>query len=490
MNPTRFFLVVSAWMLSAATCFGALDGVKVTTDRTVDSSSLESIVADVVRLSGAKTNDEKGIALYRYLHEVLFHRAYPNEKGPQSVGPLKVINVYGWGLCGGEHTVMKAVFETAGWQVRYRGWSDPGHTTVEANYDGKWHYYDVFLKAYFWTKDKKTIAGQDDIIADPSIVLDGEKDGRVPKESYLCCGDDAPGIVKGCKNSKAEKPAQHKDGWASVTGRDQNYSPLLTLRSGGALKLEWLSLHGMMVADGTDGKHTCPNMKDFRNNNLIGPIFEHYGNRTYSNGKFTYAPDFSKDADVADIVLTNAKPASGKLVAAGPAVAIFKLNLPYAYASANIDAAFDGGEGKISISPDSGKTWQPAAAGDVSPQVRQRYDVWVKVEFAGTLSKFAVDAVVEHNRGASPFLYNGKNVITVRASDSKIPAGTVLSVTYAYQEATAPAKRNQYNGQGVVYGETKTVTKEITALPFTFEIEAGGTTPPKMLYIERALKAK
>ena len=30
--------------------------------------------ADVVRLSGAKTNDEKGIALYGYLHQVLLLR--------------------------------------------------------------------------------------------------------------------------------------------------------------------------------------------------------------------------------------------------------------------------------------------------------------------------------------------------------------------------------------------------------------------------------
>ena len=493
-----FKIAINTKLLALLACltigfssFAQVDGFKVTTDRTVDSSSLESIVGDVIRLSGAKTSDEKGIALYNYLHTVLFHRAYACEKQPQSVGPLKVINVYGWGLCGGEHTVMKAVFETAGWPVRYRGWSDPGHTTVEANYDGRWHYFDVFLKAYFWTKDKKTIAGQDDIVADPSIVLDGEKDGRVPKESFLCCGDDAPGIVQGCKHSKAEATSKHEDGWASVTGRDQGYSPLLNLRSGSALKLEWTAMPGMMVADNTDGKHSCPNMKDIRNNSLLGPIFEHYGTRSYSNGTFTYSPDFTKDADIADIELAGAKASGGKLTAtSGAGSAIFKLNLPYAYASAKIDAAFDGGEGKISISTDGGKSWKPASAPDATVQVRQHYDVWVKAEFPGTLNKFNFEATVEHNRGALPFLYNGKNVVTVSTADNKLPANSVLTVTYAYQEAAAPLKRNQYNGQGVKYGEIKTVTKEANALPFTFEIEAGGTTPPKMLYIERALKAK
>lgn len=485
-RPLRSALIT----IIAGTAFGAVDGVKVTTDRTVDSGSLESIVADVIRLAGAKTNDEKGIALYGYLHQVLFHNAYACEKKPQSVGPLKVINVYGWGLCGGEHTVMKAVFETAGWQVRYRGWSDPGHTTVEANYDGRWHYYDVFLKAWFWTKDRKTIAGQDDINADPSIVLDGQKDGRVPKDSFLCCGDEAAGIVSGCKSSHAEPPSKPADGWASVTGRDEGYSPLLTLRSGAALKLEWGGQPGMMVADNTKGVHTCPNLKDIRNNPVLGPILEHYGTRSYANGRFTYAPDFTKAADVADIGLTGATAMGGTLIAHGAGTAVFKLDLPYAYASARLSAEFVGGDGAISLSTDEGKTWTAASIGDISAVIRQRYALWVKISFPATLKSFAVDAVVEHNRGALPFLYHGKNVVTVGAAGNVLPANASLVITYAYQEATAPANRGQYNASQVTYGETRTVTKEVTSLPYTFTIDVAGTTPPRMLHIERALKTR
>ncbi|HYF51202.1 MAG TPA: hypothetical protein VEJ63_17435 [Planctomycetota bacterium] len=482
-------LLVLFCALSAASAFTAADGFKVTTDRTVDSSSLESIVSDVVRLSGAKTNDEKGIAIYNYLNQVLFHNAYPNEKAPQSVGPLKVINVYGWGLCGGQHTVMKALFETAGWPVRYRGWSNPGHTTVETQYDGKWHYFDVFLRAYYWTKDKQTIAGQDDINADPSIALDGAKDGRVPKDSYLACGDEAAGVVSGCKSSKPTGVYKPEQGWASVTGRDVNYSPLLTLRSGAALRLEWAGVPDGMVALGTKGVHTCPNLKDVRNDPVLGPVFEHYGTRNYSNGTFVYAPNFAKSGDVADIELTNAKATDGKLAADGAASAIFKLNLPYPYAKATLAAEFDG-EGKLSISPDGGKTWQGAQNGDVSALVRQRYDVWIKAEFSGALKSLKLDAVIEHNRGAQPFLYNGKNTITVSTKDNKLPADSVLVVTYAYQEATSPSAKRQFNGKGVTYSDTKTVSKEVTALPFTFDIEVGGNTPPKMMAIERAIRPK
>ncbi|HLX59818.1 MAG TPA: hypothetical protein VKX17_00925 [Planctomycetota bacterium] len=475
--------VFAAAVLAVRPAFAAADAFKVTTDKTVDNSSLDSIVKDVVRLSGAKTNDEKAIAILDYLHATIFHFAYPVEKN-QSVGPLKVLNVYGWGLCGGQHTVLKALFETAGFQVRYRGWD--GHTTIETNYDNHWHYFDVFLKCYFWTKDRKTIAGQDDINADPSIVLDGLKDKRVPADYYLCCGDEAKGIVSGSKGSKPLPPSKPEDGWASVTGRDQGYSPLLRLPSGASLRLGWSGEPNMTAVPGKN-LHTC-GIKDFRDNKVLGPILEHYGQRTYADGKFIYAPDFSKAADMADINLTGATAADGKLNAtAGKGVAIFKLPLPVVYVAGNIDAAFEG-DGNLFISTNAGKSWQPAKAGDNSALLKQKYDVYVKAEFAGALKSLRVEATVEHNRCAQPYLLNGKNAITVSAN--ALPKDSVLSVTYAYQEATAPATRKQYNGAGVIYGETKTVTKEITALPFNFEIDVGGNEPPKMLYFERAVKAK
>jgi hypothetical protein len=485
---SRSLLRLCLLPLLAGTASAAVDGCKVTTDRTVDASSLESIVADVVRLAGARSNDEKGIALYNYLHQVLFHQAYACERKPQTVGPLKLINVYGWGLCGGEHTVMKALFETAGWTVRYRGWSDPGHTTVEAQYDGRWHYYDVFLKAYFWTRDHATIAGQDDINADPAIAVDGLKDGRVPADSFLCCGDDVPGIISGCKSSKAEAPSRPSDGWASVTGRDEGYSPLLTLRAGAALRLEWGGQPGMMVADATKGTHSCPNLKDLRANPVLGPVLEHYGTRAYANGAFAYHPDFAKAVEVADVVLDQAKAEGGRLVAHGAGSAVFKLDLPYAFASATLAATF-AGAGTLALSTDQGRTWTPIAAGDLTPQVRQRYAVWIKASFTGALASFAVDAVVEHNRAALPYLYHGRNQVTV-AAGGPLPAGTALAVTYVYQEATAPAKRSQFNGTQVTYGETRTVTREFTTLPATFTVEVGGNTPPRMVSLERALRTK
>jgi len=474
--------LVAIWLLAALAPGAGPEDIKVTTDRTVDTSSLESIARDVIRLAGAKTNDEKAIAIHTWLHHAIFHCQYPTEKAPQSVGPLKVIRVYGWGLCGGQHTVLKALFETAGWQVRYRGWD--GHTTIEVFYDDRWHYFDVFLKCYYWTKDRKTIAGQDDIIRDPSIVLDAVKERRAPPDHYLCCGDDEPGVVDGCKTSKPYPPSKPQDGWASVTGRDRGYNPVLTLPSGSTLRLEWKSEPGK-AAFGGRTQHSCGN-KDYRADKTLGPILEHYGPRNHSNGRFVYAPDFSKKADLAEVALSGAEARDGKVVASGTGAALFKLQLPYAYVTGQLEATFEGGEGKLSISSDGGKAWQPASAGDVSALVKQKYAVWVKAEFAGTLAKFRLEAAIEHNRSAQPYLLQGKNVVT--ASAGKVGGSGTLAVTYSWQEASAPENRKRWDGQGIAYGEARTVTKEVSSEPATWTIDVGGNTPPRMLYLEYAVK--
>ena len=475
MRRHLLFIVV---LLSSFTSWGAAGNFKVTTDRSVDASSLETIVQSVIARSGAKTNDEKAVAIYEWLHQAIFHGAYATEPEPQSVGPLKLLHVYGWGLCGGEHTVLKALFETVGWECRYVGWSDPGHTTIEVKYDGRWHYLDVFLKCYFWSKDRSHIASQEEIAADASIVLDAVKDGRAARE-HLCCGDSAEGVVSGVKSRKV---AGDSKGWASVTWRDEGWAPALRLPCGAALRLEWKAADQGFAVSGKAPQHSC-GTKDFRDNPVLGPLLEHYGPRNWSNGRLVYAPDFSQPADMADIELANAKAAGGKLVANGSGTAIFRLPLPYAYVGATVQTAFVG-EGKLSLSTDGGKTWKPCGT---SPVVKQKYDVCFKAEFTGALEKFRVEALVEHNRGVQPYLVLGKNRV-IASSDAAQP-DAVASVTFAWQEATAP-KRKQWNGSGLSYGAELTATRDLSGSTASFDIEVAGNTAPKMLFVERAVRAR
>ena len=104
---------------------------------------------------GCKTNDEKAIAIYNFMRLTHYHRAYPSEPG--GIPVLKEINCYGWSLCGGLHAEQSALWRELGWNWRFVGW--PGHTTVEAYYDGRWHYLDVFLKFYAWMPDPNNPGG-------------------------------------------------------------------------------------------------------------------------------------------------------------------------------------------------------------------------------------------------------------------------------------------------------------------------------------------
>ena len=292
----RTFLLLQAIIFTLATArtVAGVADFKITTDRTIDTSSLESIVGQVIARSGAKTNDEKAIAIFDWLHGTIFHAACPTEKRPQSVGPLKSLNVYGWGLCGSEHTILKALFETAGWPCRYVGWSDPGHSMIEVSYDGKWHYLDVFLKTYFWTKDRSHLASQDEIAADPSIVLDAVKDGRAARQ-HLACGDAPEDLLRGIKNRKV---IGDEKGWGNLTWRDEGYSTALAMPAGATLRLDWKNVPDAFAVTGKAPQHSC-GIKDFRNDAVLGPLLEHYGPRNWSNGQLIYAPDFAKAADVA-----------------------------------------------------------------------------------------------------------------------------------------------------------------------------------------------
>ncbi len=146
----------------AADAPAAVRAIKVLPDKAPDCSSLKSIVESITR--ECKSNDEKAIAIYNFMQLSHYHFAYPGEPGGLPV--LKEINCYGWSLCGGLHSEESALWRQLGWGWRFVGWN--GHTTVEANYDGQWHYLDSFLKFYAWKPDAsapggRTIAGEDEL---------------------------------------------------------------------------------------------------------------------------------------------------------------------------------------------------------------------------------------------------------------------------------------------------------------------------------------
>jgi len=509
---------------------GQVRQIKVVADKAPDCSSLKSMVESVTR--GCRTNDEKAIAIYNFQQLVNYHQGYPAEKG--GVGALKEINVYGWSLCGGLHTVEAALWREMGWKWRYVGWSDPGHTTVEAEYDGRWHYLDTFLKFYAWTPDPKapggrTIASQADIKADPTLVtrglvfdrsravyyhsgnrfenIGGKANWRAP--ALLTCGDGPQAILSGIKtNVQSGSPTD----WAGIAFDSPNYSTDVNLAPGYSLDLTWDGIEGSQWWSGRRyvPGHSCGD-KDYRNSPVIGPIFEPYRTkngyrRAHSNGTLLFAPDFANAAFLSGLAAKdNVKLADGKLVpvdAARPASITVELQSPYIMSRATGKA--DGIE-KAAVSIDGGKTFKAVDLDDFSEAVGGNYSCLVKLTFAKPLGSLELRAVVQCNNGALPYLSPGKNKIAVTAADARDLGDNRLVVTYAYRTGFRTKSYEKLADEGAelgrahnaIWSDEVTVVQKVFAakdLPATFDIDV--PTPkdkypvyPRMLFVRREVLA-
>lgn len=503
---------------------GKVRQIRLVADKAPDCSTLKTIAESVTR--GCTTNDEKAVAIYNFMQLAYYHRDYPGEPG--GTAALKAINVYGWSLCGGLHTAQAALWRELGWKWRFVGW--PGHTTVEAFYDGQWHYLDVFLKVYAWKPEAKvpggrTIAGEADIAENPGLILenlvmdesrgvmfarDDTPQANWRAQPFLVCGDDAPGVVSGCK---ARKPAGSPTSWGVIKFDEEGYSTDVNLAPGGALTLTWDRIDGAWywMNHKEAPIHGCPPSldsidKDYRNAPSIGPILEPYitsgGNkRSYANGALLFAPDLKDDSFLAALAARqNVRLAGGKLVpvdAGKPASVTVELQSPYVMTRASGQA----GSAKAAVSVDGGKTFQPIDLKDFSAAVKGKYQALVKLTFAGPLEALRLEAVVQCNRCALPYLSPGRNTITVSAADPKDLGDNRLVVTYAYRPGWRDKSFEQVVAEGgrVGAGQSATwsdvpvvVQKTFTAkdLPATFEIDVPtpkGKHPayPRMLFVRR-----
>ena len=73
----------------------------------------------------------------------------------------------------------------------------------------------------------------------------------------------------------------------------------------------------------------------------------------------------------------------------------------------------------VEVSVDGGRTFKPADLKDFSGAVKGQTAALVKVTFREALRALKVDAVVQNNPGALPYLSPGKNLVTVSAADPR-----------------------------------------------------------------------
>ncbi len=503
--------------------------IKVLPDKAPDCSSLKSIVASITR--ECKHNDEKAVAIYNFMQLSHYHFAYPGEPGGLPV--LKEINCYGWSLCGGLHSEESALWRQLGWGWRFVGWD--GHTTVEANYDGQWHYLDAFLKFYAWKPDPgapggRTIAGEDELTSRSeelirnAFVLDQARKcvyaknnqfGRYGNKVYwlapafLSCGDELDGVIGGLKTHHRGGP---DEGWAGIDHADHGYSAKVNLAPGFALTNTWDAQPDAWYWG--DSKrppaHTCGGHKDTRNDPGIGLVLEPYVTskpaRSYANGTLTFAPDFSSEGVLKSFsVEKNVKYAGNALVPAQngkPGVVVVGLASPYILTKASGEAT---GADAVEVSTDDGKTFKTVDLKDFTAAVRGQVAAQVKIHFKTALTALKLEAVVQNNSGALPYLSPGKNLVTVSVADPKTLGDNRLAVTYAYRLGSRSKSFAQ------MYDEDKEIAKAHDAkwddtvtcvqktfaasdLPAQFEIDCPtpkGRYPvyPRMLFVRREVLA-
>jgi len=521
---TFLFVAIVLAVAVSATQAEPLRQIKITSDRAPDCSSLKSIVADVTR--GCKTDDERVIAIYNFCRYAYYHHAYPRESG--GISTLKLINVYGWGLCGGQHTVMASLWEAAGYQWRYRSWR--GHTTVEVYYGGRWHYLDSFLKFYTWMPDPnspigRTIAGQEDIKAfnDPfrqAMIFDSDRKVWYRKENrfarrgeevnalapaFLVCGDSLDGVFSGVDTNRGSGSPR---GWGGIRFDGPDYSTDVDLAPGYSLTLDWRTYGEdawYFMGSKQSPRHTCGD-KDYRNCPSIGPILEPYREmnpaRTWSNGALTFIPSLS-DASCLDSFLhvENVEFRNGTLVPKDPSqsgVLVARMASPYVIVEASIVSKC--GSQKFYISTD-GKAFTKVFQGEPIKLVAGKYWYDVRIVFNEPISALLLQSIVQHNQESLPYLAPGNNKITISAANPEALGRNKLVVTYAYCKGSRTATTEEIYQRGAELHRAHyaswsdrpiVVQKVIDRLPATIDIPIG--TPkdeqpvyPRMLFIRREI---
>ncbi|NQT36451.1 MAG: hypothetical protein HQ581_03125 [Planctomycetes bacterium] len=467
----RCFL--AAFLLLAATDTPAHAAVRdawVTTDRTVDCSSFESIASDIIKPD--MSDEEKAIAVYTFFRQRVYH--YRNL--PESREPLKTVNIMGNTLCGSQGTCMKGLLASVGLKARVV--SHPGHTFYEVFYDGQWHGYDTMTNFYVFTRGpQRTVASFEQLHNDPTLIRGAEKEGRACPN--ICpCGD--------------------KPEWFAQKTRATDYTPQTSdwtvkdyqLRLGEELVRSWWPqgkpLPGSYRSSDPGPLHTC-GTRDRRAEPFLFKFWEPYGipkfgpsttvsYRHYFNGQINYSPDLTHEESVLDGggKLDEAKMTSSGLV--GPGTYSFSVVCPfYITGGVLLFEADCAKEDAVEVHVDQhGGGWQKLFAGGRPGEKQYRvpldrivarsgvgrheYNVRIVLGEDSVLKNMYLRTWFQHNAMAAPHLMSGENNVTVDVANEDALKAAPLTLVYRYRDAP--------NWDGPV----KTVEQRIARSAETFSV--------------------
>jgi len=446
---------------------GEVSGIVLTTDRTVDASSPETIAAGVCRPD--RTPQQNAYRLWKFFIQRNRHK----EKAPEidRGNPAELMNRTGYALCGTWANLWAEAATAAGFKATRVGLH--GHWVGAVEYWGGWHTYDIDMLAVY-AKANGIVAAPGEIRrlkdADGHYVL---RNGPPVKSFPWYMGSDSiAGVAALYSNASVYKPYKK---------RPWKWHYNLRLRPGAELTWSWygdpeVGFVCITHLPNVRSKKTCKTLREYlegdfdyyrqtegkgkwswgyRRGGLPGNPLSSWngingnGRLTCDLGKggFKYALAMAESTE-------NLKVESGKLTLADPAKdgsLVLDFSLPYPYGDAFLDKPLPAEGLKVELFTPRRKwreVWPRGGVDDgkrirLFDLVRGQSDVKMRLTLsagAAPLDRFRAVGVFHHNFMVLPALLKGANAVSLRCADPAALTGNPIHVTYVYDQVTDDRK--------------------------------------------------
>ncbi len=393
-----------------------------------DFHSLESIL-EHPRFAG-KHGEALVLAIYDYFTSTTdgtWHFWTPNEAvgHPCAWGdvtdPVKLLNAYGWMLCGPNAMMLQGIYRAAGLPSRIR--QLPGHVVCEVFYDDRWHILDVDMWTWFRVPQGH-IASIEELSADPrALVADNRRTSWPCSLPDRRLEDYATMYAEAGRTGSAIFPF-----WAS-----RCHTMDFSLRPGETLlrsqthanRFHVPASWSANIAKSAGLWHGLPRER-------------YHPHRTIGNGRWSYAPDLSartRDVELGAWTRDGLTQDGDGLV--GPGSIVFRIQTPYPFCGAPETVlqeanAQDGFRIKLSGSgpvrteiTDAEGRWVDIATGegercaDLSCLMTTRYSAMLRLtlDVGSRVDRLACDGWLQVAPMSLPRLEPGANRMHLRCGD-------------------------------------------------------------------------
>ncbi len=419
---TAVFCLVCLTVYPAYLSGAGVTGVHVSTDRSVDCSSVERIARGLAR--PGMSDEQKVISVFNWTKRVIYHGDGPSEL---ALDFHRMVNVLGNGSCLRQTAPMALVLKRMGFESR--SWVHDTHHMIEVYYDGAWHCFDPHMN--FYVRDRSNppkIASVAQLQSDTTLAFNAAAEGRACP-GFLYCGDSPRWF---CGSGEWTLDA----GWPEL--KVEEPFGRLDLRRGERITRTWMPgghyWRGAWQFE-CGPYHTCGPVDAADSANLA--LYEPYlaavkgvpCYRHWAQGIINYRPDLKSDHYL-DAVASRENlthdPRRGLVQEknGAPGCVVFSVKCPYVVCAGRIALAVSGGgDAAVAVSRD-GQTWKDtplkqsgdSLAAEFREGVEGSFDgylVRITLEKGTSLSGMELVTFLELNPGALPYLIPGKNIVRV-----------------------------------------------------------------------------